>query len=259
LVGIRSRYFAVFDFVEGRDAIHSDLEEAAKTLAYLHRTIENFEHPCCPFFIEDMWEKQLRQYEILLARNRKRDYFDETLSKFMPQVQHYLNAFRANIYQLNKGLKKLVCHNDYHLGNIRIRAGKAYITDFEGVGHNYRTYELAFAIIAFCTQEDPGDLRKEKEFWEKARNFIKNYVNINGLYPKEIELMPSMIKATYIKLLPKIIRHHYQNTYETDKRIRDETLSTIINSFNWCEEHYQYMTDDLKTMSRQTVSFERRR
>ena len=259
LVSIGRRYFAVFDFIAGRDASNCDLEEAARTLAYFHNAIEDFEHPYCPFFLEDMWEKQLRQYRILLAENQKRDCFDETLGRFLPRVEHYLAAFKANIQESDNGLKKMVCHNDYHLGNIRMRAKKAYITDFEGVGHNYRTYELAFAIIAFCTQEDPGDLEKEKEFWQKARGFLKNYIAINGLHPEEIELMPSMIKATYVKLLPRIIRHHYQNTYETDKRIKDETLTTIINSLDWCEQHSQQMIADLEIISRQTTSFPRRR
>jgi Ser/Thr protein kinase RdoA (MazF antagonist) len=259
LVRIGEKYFAVFDFIEGRDASHLDLKEAARTLAYFHKAIENFEHPYSSFFIEDMWEKQLRQYEGLLAGNQRKDYFDKTLDRFLPQVKHYLNTFKTNIHELDNGLEKLACHNDYHLGNIRMRAKKAYITDFEGVGHNYRTYELAFATIAFGTQEDPGDLEKEKDFWEKARKFLKNYININGLHPEEIELMPGMIKATYVKLLPRIIRHHYQNTYETDKRIRDETLTTITNSLDWCEEHSQQMIADLRIISRQTASFKRRR
>lgn len=259
LVRIGRRYFALFDFIVGRDASNFDLEEAAQTLAYFHKTVENFDHPYRPFFVEAMWERQLRQYDILLAENQKGDYFDETLARFLPQVKHYLAAFKANIRELDNGLKKMVCHNDYHLGNIRIRTNKAYITDFEGVGHNYRTYELAFATIAFCTQEDPGDLTKEKEFWERARKFLKNYTDINALHPEEIKLMPDMLKATYIKLLPGIIRHHYQNTYETDKRLRDETLTTIINSLDWCEEHSPQMVADLQILSRQTASFKRRR
>lgn len=47
------------------------------------------------------------------------------------------------------------------------------------MGHNYRCYELAFATIAFRTQEDPGDLKKETEFWGKARKFLKNYTDIS--------------------------------------------------------------------------------
>jgi len=258
LVRIGRRYFALFDFIAGRDANNSDLEEAARTLAYFHEAIESFESPYRPFFVEDMWQKQLRQYEILLAEKQKRDYFDETLSKFLPQVKHYLATFKASIYRLDNGLKKIACHNDYHLGNIRIRAKKAYITDFEGVGHNYRTYELAFATIAFCTLEDPGDLTKEREFWQKASKFLQNYIDINGLHPEEIELIPSMIKATYVKLLPRIIRHHYQNTYETDKRIKDETLATIINSLDWCEQHSQQMIAELKIIAGQRASFKRR-
>ena len=250
LVRIERRYFAVFDFIAGRDASNSDLEEAAQTLAHFHKVIEDFEHPYRPFFINDVWQEQLRQYQVLLAENQGKDHFDETLSRFLPQVEHYLNIFKANIHELDNGLKKLACHNDYHLGNIRVRAKKAYITDFEGVGHNYRTYELAFATIAFCTLEDPGDLTKEREFWQKASKFLQNYIDINGLHPEEIELMPSMIQATYVKLLPRIIGHHYQNTYETDKRIRDETLTTIINSLDWCEEHSQQMVADLRALVR---------
>lgn len=258
LVRIGRRYFALFDFIAGRDASNFDLEEAARTLAHFHKAIEDFGHPYRPFFVADMWEKQLWQCELLLAENQKGDCFAEALAEFLPQVKHYLNTFKGNIHELDSGLKKLVCHNDYHLGNIRVRAGKAYITDFEGVGHNYRTYELAFATIAFCTQEDPGDLEKEKEFWAKARKFLRNYTDINGLHPEEMELMPSMIKATYVKLLPHIIRHHYQNTYEADKRIRDETLTTIINSLNWCERHSQQMIADLQTITGQTASLKRR-
>ena len=259
LVRIGRRYFALFDFIAGRDASNFDLKEAAQTLAYFHKAVENFDHPYRPFFVEAMSERQLMQYDAWLAENQKGGYFDETLARFLPQVKHYLATFKTNIRELDNGLRKIVCHNDYHLGNIRIRANKAYITDFEGVGHNYRTYELAFATIAFCTQEDPGDLRKEKEFWERAMKFLRNYIDINRLHPEEIELMPSMIEATYVKLLPPIIRHHYQNTGETDKRIRDETLTTIINSLDWCEENSQRMIADLKLISRQTASFERRR
>ena len=258
LVRVGRRYFALFDFIAGRDASNFDLEEAARTLAYFHKAIESFEHPYRPFFVEDMWEKQLRQYEILLAQNQRKDYFEETLGRFLPQVEHYLNTFKASIHESDNGLKELVCHNDYHLGNIRMSAKKAYIIDFEGVEYNYCSYELAFATIAFCTQEDPGDLKKEQEFWEKAKRFIKNYTDVGGLHPEEIKLMPSMLKATYVKLLPRIIRHHYQNTYETDKRIRDETLTIIINSLDWCEEHSQQMIADLKLISEQTASFARR-
>jgi len=250
LVRVGAKYFAIFDFIEGRDASNSDLEEAARTLAHFHNAVGNFKHPYHPFFIEDMWENQLKEYTALLAERKKTDYFDEVLKRFLPKVKHYLNTFKTNIHELDNGLKKLVCHNDYHLGNIRIKSNKAYIIDFEGVGHNYRIYELAFAIIAFCTWEDPGDLKKEKDFCGKAKRFIENYMNISGLTLEEIALMPSMIKATYIKLLPKIIRHHYQNTFETDKRIKDETLTTIINSVNWCNDNSKRMIADIKSVSR---------
>jgi Ser/Thr protein kinase RdoA (MazF antagonist) len=121
LVSIGGRYFAVFDFIAGRDASNFDLEEAARTLAHFHNAIKDFEHPHCPFFIEDMWGKELMPYQISLAENQKRDCFDETLWRFLPQVERYLAAFKANIHESDNGLKRMVCHNDYHVGNIRIR------------------------------------------------------------------------------------------------------------------------------------------
>ena len=250
IVSIDGRYYALFEFIDGRDAGHRDLEEAAWTLGCFHNTIENFGHSWRSFFIENLWERELAQHELRLACSEKRDFFIEVLAELLPRVEHYLHRFNARIRELDSRLKKLTCHNDYHLGNVRMNSGRAYITDFEGVACNYRAYEVAFAVVAFCTQEDPGDLREEKGFWAQAGRFFKSYINASDLHTVEIELMPSMITATYIKLIPRIIRHHFEGTHETDKRIRDETLITIANSFDWCEEYSSRIIADLRAMNR---------
>ncbi len=247
LVKMGSEYFAVFEFIEGRDACNSDFELTARTLAYYHNAVKDFECPPRTFFTEVIWQNQLREYEHLILKNPETD-FDKTLSRFIPTVRDFLRALNVALHESDSTLIKLVCHNDYHQGNIRIRDDKAYVTDFEGVGCNYRIYELAFAAIAFCTDEDPGNLKNEKDFWEKAKIFIKSYMNISKLTTEEIDFIPAMIKATYVKLLPRIIRHHYQNTIETDKRIKDETLSTIIDSFDWCNKNSRLIIEDLKSM-----------
>lgn len=248
LLRIGEKHYAVFDFIEGRDASNSDYKVAARTLAYYHNAVKNFECPSSAFFTDNIWESYLTEYVHLQLENPKTD-FDKILSRFLSDVRDYLQDINVTLHERDYGLLRLTCHNDYHPGNIRIRKDKAYITDFEGVGYNYRIYELAFAVIGFCTKKDPGDLKKEVNFWKEAKVFFANYTNISKLAPEEIELIPEMIKATYIILLPRIIRHHYQNTIETDKRIKDETLSTIINSFDWCNENSRLIIEDLKSMN----------
>ena len=162
----------VEEFIKGNKISklsNSLVKKIAKALAEIHLAFSSKKRK--PKSIKNKYISRFNKRLKLIRKNKK--MFD-TLSAYANKAKKYLD--KKDLF-FQKHAKNVFSHGDMHCGNIILRNGKVFFTDWE----NSKFDDPAFDIVAFFYESENLQYFNEKNSISAAhkRLFLKEYLKIN--------------------------------------------------------------------------------
>ena len=208
--------FAVFDYLNGEDKYtwdNPDLSDAefisaGRVLAAFHNAMRDFdpgglqrsEPP-----ILKLWPRlagQLAGYDRHKPGGQLQAYYAAHLQGILDLIaRHPLDANEI------EGMPVIAIHCDYHPGNLKWADNQVVgIFDFDWSKMDLRLFDVALAVIYFCSRWDEGHDGEVR--CDKCSLFIRSYqqelqelAGLEPITPAELRLMPKMLDIANIYLL----------------------------------------------------------
>ncbi len=230
--------FAVFDYLNGEDKYawnNPDLtdvefESAGRVLAAFHNAMRDFDpgglqraEPPIP----GLWPRlggQLAGYARSKSGGQLHAYYAAHLQGILDLIaRNPLDA--AEI----EGMPVIPIHCDYHPGNLKWTDEQVVgIFDFDWSKVDLRLFDVAMAVIYFCSRWDDGhdgELRCDKceLFIDSYQQELQKLAGLEPITPAERGLMPKMLDIANIYLI-----HWEISDYHSMADARDDEYLTYL-------------------------------
>jgi Ser/Thr protein kinase RdoA (MazF antagonist) len=159
------RIGVLYEFIEGTAANYDNLDDVAKTSAWLHNELNEYKG-----FLPQLYSKRLMIDEMLILMRNVR--YDETKIATLENIM-------IGIWDKTKDFPTAIVHGDLDMGNIIItNDGNIKLFDFDDTGY----MPLIFDIACICNRIDDKLLTKDDvELTKKTiESFLKSYYTINS-------------------------------------------------------------------------------
>lgn len=260
-------YYAVYEFLAGEDKYtwienrltDGEYASAAKVLASLHNATRNFD----PAGLERLEPKILELIPGLIAPfkefARTPDLEMNLFHKFYKQnLAEILEVFDRTPKYFTDGARKempiIPIHCDIHPGNLKYTNDEAVgIFDFDWAKTDYRLFDVAEALVYFCSSWEPstdGDLRMDKckIFLQAYQDQCKKMNQLSPLSPLEIEMLPHMVAMANLYLINWDVQAFYADTTVNVY----EYVAYLQHNF-WLMQYIEKHKDELAVIAKEIM------
>lgn len=193
-------YYCIFEFCEGKTFDSSlvrwnqtkTLTEAGRTLARLHRMMEEFypegvenygRHPY-PWCIE-----KLHRHFKLAQSTKPEPAFEAYFIRHAGLIEGWLTSLGSWLEVRQAELSRSVIHGDFSPANLLFRKNEVVaVLDFNSVRWDTRTADLAHMLVAFSK----GRLQSNLNF-STMDELLRSYLEVVPLPENEVGLLPVLL------------------------------------------------------------------
>ncbi len=238
---------------EGLELTHTQLVNAAKTLARLHQVLIKLADYDTPaditsftseqFFsvkkARSIWVKSLGE-----ATNGKSE-IDNLIRLIAPEKLWAID--RLNIEAINahaKLLTGILAHGDFIPQNLIYKGDEVIsVVDWELARYQPRVWEVTRAICSFCKQGITEHFNTPIDI-EKMMVFLHTYQSENSLTMEELLVIPDM--AYFASLYPVFLLN---TRYENQCRFADKYFSLNPNDWTWWSNNKERVRQAITTLT----------
>lgn len=263
--GPQQRFYAVFDYVHGEDNYswtENDLSDdacrdAATALAELHHASMGFmrnrvqrpDEPVVRFLPK--FRKLLEHCARLASGSEFDECFQGSLEFMLPLADRTSLA-----YGHLARLPSIGIHGDFHPGNLKYFSDRVTgVFDFDRANIDLRMYDVALAIIYFCSAwggEDDGQLLLDRAavFLQAYQSAATRLGSPGRLTAEEARHFHELLTTGSLALLKWVTADsYYAKNVECEERLHLFFLQHIINLNQWVDTHQ----DDLADLARRIL------
>lgn len=204
-------------------------EQSGQALSSLHQALRQFtsENP-------SVQERHKNADSVLCSLEKRLEEVFVKSPKFINQLHLVAPVVSKALVSIrkNEAVTSQLVHGDYHPGNLLFRDGAAVaIIDFEYLNFEDAIYDLAYALVMFCTHwtdrtDDAGLISECRDGMidrEKLHAFLRGYLSDRAEVNLTL-LIPYMCVAAAICL-----------TWFLERELEDRTVQHFINLVNQLE------------------------
>lgn len=213
-----SKPYCLYNFIDGEhfDGSREEIREAAISLAYLHKALQNL-----PFVSEILGQKgsflthDRNQLLALLALAEQKGPQDDFENVVLIHTEEFREASSGIDFAALESLPTQVIHQDLHPHNLMFdKDGKfrAFL-DFDTLTISQRARDVAYAMHRLARTYGQMTERKKDvgvDIRDRAQVFLDVYLSMNDLTEPEIRALPTLIADhTLIKIITTHLQQHY--------------------------------------------------
>ena len=210
------RMYAIFEYLNGEDKhtwdnpdlTDAEFKSAGRVLAAFHNTVRDFnpgglKRAEPPIFL--LWPRLADE----LAGFARQNLVGQLHVYYAAHLQNILDLIARNPLDATEveGMPVIGIHCDYHPGNLKWKDEQVVgIFDFDWSKMDLRLFDVALAVIYFCSRWDEGHDGEVR--CDKCSLFIRSYqqelqelAGLEPITPAELRLMPKMLDIANIYLL----------------------------------------------------------
>lgn len=205
ILDLEGQIYEIQEYITGEPCDFGDpshLDEAARTLARYHGTVEGFE----THVLSDLGELYSPSMAKKLLRALNETWqFDDDLE--LMSLAHALDMFLTELtarFFVHRPLPHVVIHGDYYADNLLFEGNRIVgVVDYDKSRWQPRVVELAEAVIFFASPH-PGHLRHlvYSGFleWDPLERFLRQYARENALLKHEIRTLPNYVCCIWVQM-----------------------------------------------------------
>jgi homoserine kinase type II len=243
--------FAIFEYLDGEDKYtwdnpnltDAEFKSAGRVLAAFHNAVRGFN----PGVLKRTEPPILALWPLLadhLAGLGRPKPGGQLQAFFTDHLQSILDRIARNPLESTEaeGMPVIGIHCDYHPGNLKWTDEQVVgIFDFDWSKMDLRLFDVALAVIYFCSRWDnghDGELRCDKGelFISSYQHKLRKLAGLEPLTPAERGLMPKMLDIANIYLLHWEIAA-YHSTPGADEYEYLTYLKHNVRLMHWLEAH----------------------
>lgn len=254
----KRQFLALQEWLEGEDEYFwaestptkEALMSAIDAVAQLHGYAYDYEPPEGVNCKEPIFQLQLKHHYADFEKWSKelyQDHFKQHIGQYMVSQLEYMDKvikMTDKLWEKPDDLPVCNIHTDTHLGNFKfVDEQVTAIFDFDWAKKDVRLYDIAMAVVTFCTSwfyDRHADINIENMkavLAEYNREIIRTKADIGQMTEREAELLPEMMIGVNLYIHRDLLRQIYENRDLSDF----EYLYYMIHQvecYEWIENHY---------------------